>query len=127
MENFAAVNWLAVGVGVVVSFLVGWLWYSPKLFGVKWAEGSGVTLDSADKMPAFAMLAQVTALLILSTVVGLTAAIDALITAILAILAAATFVLSNGSWSQKSCYARLVDFFYVVLSGVIMIVCQGIF
>jgi hypothetical protein len=127
MENFAEVSWLAVIVGVVVSFLVGWLWYSPKLFGAKWAEGSGVSLDSADKMPAFAMLAQVAALILLATVIGLTAAVNALITAILAILAAATFVLSNGSWSQKSCYARLVDFFYVVLAGVIMIVCQGIF
>ena len=33
------VSWLAVAVGAVVSFLVGWLWYSPKLFGPKWAEG----------------------------------------------------------------------------------------
>lgn len=127
MENFAEVSWLAVVVGTVVSFLVGWLWYSPKLFGVKWAEGSKVSMDSADKMPAFAMLAQVAALLILATVIGLTAAAEALITAILVILAAATFVLSNGSWSQKSCYARSVDFFYVVLSGAIMIICQGIF
>ncbi len=26
-------NWIAVVVGAVVSFLLGWLWYSPKLFG----------------------------------------------------------------------------------------------
>ena len=127
MENFAETNWLAVFVGVVASFLVGWLWYSPKLFGVKWAEGSGVTLDSADKMPAFAMAAQLLALFLLALVIGITAAVNALITAILAILAVGTFIVSNGAWSQKSCYAVGVDFSYVVLSGVIMIICQGIF
>ena len=24
------VNWLAVGIGTVLSFMLGWLWYSPK-------------------------------------------------------------------------------------------------
>ena len=37
MEDFGAVNWLAVGVGTVAAFMVGWLWYSPLLFGKKWA------------------------------------------------------------------------------------------
>jgi hypothetical protein len=37
------VNWIAVTVGAVLAFLLGWLWYSPKLFGTKWAEGAGVT------------------------------------------------------------------------------------
>jgi hypothetical protein len=27
------VSWLAVGAGFVLSFILGWLWYSPKLFG----------------------------------------------------------------------------------------------
>ena len=34
--------------------MVGWLCYSPLLFGKKWAEGSGVELNKADKMPAAA-------------------------------------------------------------------------
>jgi hypothetical protein len=39
MEEITAnVNWLAVIVGAVLSFVLGWLWYSPKLFGTKWAE-----------------------------------------------------------------------------------------
>ena len=44
MEDFSKVSWIAVVVGTIVSFLVGWAWYSPKLFGKKWAEGSGVKL-----------------------------------------------------------------------------------
>lgn len=127
MENFAELSWLAIVVGAVVSFLVGWVWYSPILFLKKWAEGSGLPPEPPEKSPAFPMLAQVIALLLLSTVIGITATANALITAILAILTAAAFVVSNGAWCKKSCYALAVDFFYVVVSGVIMIVCQGIF
>ena len=54
MAELANVNWLAVIVGAVAAFLAGWLWYSPRLFGVKWAEGSRVELGSANEMPAFA-------------------------------------------------------------------------
>ena len=43
-EITANVNWLAVIVGAVVAFLLGWLWYSPKLFGTQWAKDVGVEL-----------------------------------------------------------------------------------
>lgn len=127
MENFAEVNWLAVAVGTLVTFLVGWLWYSPKMFLKKWAEGSGVSSEPPEKMPVLSMFFQILALLLLAVVIGITAVANALITAILAILAVAVFTLSNGAWSQKSGYAMGVDFFYVIVSGVLMIVCQGIF
>ena len=126
MEDFSSVNWLAVGLGTILSFLLGWLWYSPKVFGIKWAEGSGVTLGSAEQMPVFAMVSQLVALLLLAVVIGLTATVNALFTAIFAILAAACFVASGGSFVKKSGYAICVDFFYIVLAGVVMILCQGI-
>ena len=120
------VNWLAVIVGAVAAFLLGWLTYSPMLFGKKWAEGSGVEMNTADKMPVFAMAAQMLALLALSIVIGVTATTNALFTAILAILAAALFVASNGSFIKKSNYAITVDFGYVVAAGIVMIIVQGI-
>jgi hypothetical protein len=108
-------------------YVFGWLWYSPKLFGKRWAEGSGVSPEPPEKMPIGSMAAQVFSLFVLASVIGLTAAVNALITAILAILAVAFFTLSGGLWSQKSGYALRVDFFYVIISGVLMIVCQGVF
>lgn len=120
------VNWLAVIVGAVAAFLLGWLIYSPMLFGKKWAEGSGVEMNTADKMPVFAMAAQMLALLALSIVIGVTATTNALFTAILAILAAALFVASNGSFIKKSNYAITVDFGYVVAAGIVMIIVQGL-
>ena len=58
------VSWLAVIVGAVLSFLLGWQWYSPKLFGEKWAAGSGVKMGSGDQMPAGAMASQAIGLLL---------------------------------------------------------------
>jgi hypothetical protein len=126
MENFTSVNWLAVVVGAILSFLLGWLWYSPKLFGTKWAVGSGVSLASAEKMPVFALAAQLAALVGLSTVVGITATVNALFTAILVIVTAALFVTSSGAFVKKTQYAIRVDVFYILLAGALMIVCQGL-
>ena len=123
MDN---INWIAVIAGTIVSFLAGWLWYSPKLFGEGWAKGSGVDLGSASDMPIFAMICQLVALFLLALVVGITATTDALFTAIFAILAAAAFVLSGGAFTRKSNYAMGVDFGYIIIAGIIMIACQGL-
>jgi hypothetical protein len=127
MESFASINWIAVAVGTIVAFLVGWAWYSPRLFGTKWAEGSGVALGSADSMPVLAMVSQFVALLMLALVVGVTETTNALFTAILAILTVAIFVLSMGAFVKKSGYALAVDTGYIIVAGTIMIVAQGIF
>ena len=126
MDQPESLNILAVLIGTVVAFLFGWLIYSPKVFGVKWAEGSGVKLGDASSMPVFAMIAQLVALLLLALVIGVTATTSALGTAILAILAAAAFVVSSGAFVKKSNYALAVDGGYVVGSGAIMILAQGL-
>ena len=126
MEDFTQLNWLAIGLGVIVAFILGWLWYSPILFGEKWASGAGVRLDKSHKMPAMAMLAQLLALFCLSLVIGITAEVEALITAVLVILCCAFFAASAGGFSQKSSYAIWVDVGYRIAAGSVMIVFQGI-
>ena len=79
-ELITGVDFLAVLVGAVVSFLLGWLWFSPKLFGVKWAEGVGVSLAAPQKMPMGAMGSQIVGLLLMSRFVGVTAVSSALLT-----------------------------------------------
>lgn len=120
-------NWLALGIGVVASFLFGWLVYSPIAFGKGWAEGSGVKLGSANDMPVAAMVAQLVALALLAGVIALTAQSGALWTAALAVAAAAMFAVSNGLFVKKSTYALGVDAFYIAGSGIIMIVVQALF
>ena len=127
MNEFESVTWIAVIAGTIVSFLVGWAWYSEKLFGKKWAEGSGVDLGNASDMPVAAMVTQLIGLFVLALVVGITAQFEMLITAVLAILAVAVFAYSMGAFARKSSYALLVDFFYIIVAGVVMIGFQAIF
>ncbi len=125
-EIFNGVSWLAVIVGAVAAFLLGWLWYSPKLFGIKWAEGSGVKMGSSDQMPTAAMASQGLGLLLMSWFVGVTAVSSALWTVILATVAFAVLGFSGGTFSGKSQYARLVDAGYWLACLVVMIICEGL-
>ena len=128
MEEAASggLNWVAVIAGAVISFLVGWVWYSPKGFGARWAEGVGVRLEDASKMPPQAMILQFAGLFLLSWVIGLTAAANALITAILFILAVVCLIVANGYFAQKSQYAINTEGAYIAACGGIMIVCQAL-
>ncbi len=126
-EIITGVSWLAVIVGAVLSFVLGYFWYSPALFGVKWAEGSRVELNTADKMPIAAMVAQGVGLLLMSWFVGVTANANALYTVILATVAFTALAYSGNAFSGKSSYARLADAGYWIGCLVIMIVCQVIF
>lgn len=125
-EITGGVSWLAVLAGAVLSFLLGWLWYGPKLFGTKWAEGSGIKMNSAGAMPMGAMGSQVLGLLLMSWFVGVTANNNALYTAILATVAFTVLQFSGNSFSGKSQYARLVDAGYWVACLVVMVICQRV-
>ena len=126
-ELTTGVSWLGVIVGAVVSFLAGWLWYSPKLFGPKWAEGVGVEMGTANEMPAGAMASQGIGLLLMSWFVGVTAASEALLTVILGTVAFTVLAYSGGMFRKNSGYARNTDAGYWLVALVIMIICQGIF
>lgn len=119
------INWLAVIVGTVAAFLLGWLVYSPILFLKGWAQGSGMDAEG-DGPGGLPIVLQIIALLALSTVVGITATTDALFTAILAILACAGFVISTGGFVRKSRFALAVDGGYILAAGAVMIAAQGI-
>ena len=43
------INWLAVASVTIVSFPLGALWHSKKLFGKAWAEDSKAQVDKTDK------------------------------------------------------------------------------
>lgn len=126
-ELTTGVSILAIILGAVVSFLIGWLWYSPKLFGEKWAEGSRVEFGTASEMPVVAMVAQFVGLLLMSWFVSVTAANGLLLTVILGTIAFTVLAYSGNTFSQKTPYARNVDAGYWIIALVIMIICNGIF
>ena len=120
------VNWIAVIVGAVAAFVMGWLWYSPKVFGTKWAEGLGVELGNASEMPVGAMVTQAVGLLLMSWFVGVTAASNALLTVILATVAFTLLGYSGGMFGRQNAYVRNVNAGYWIAALVVMIVCQAI-
>lgn len=126
-ELTQGVSFLAVIVGAVVAFLAGWLWYSERLFGKKWAEGVGVELGSASDMPMGAMGLQALGLLGMSWFVGITAAHNMLLTVILATLAFTVLGMSGAAFRKQSDYARSVDAGYWLVALVIMILANAIF
>lgn len=125
-EITAGVNWLAVGVGTVLGFLLGWLWYSPKLFGKAWATGVGLDLGSASGVPATAMTLQLLATFLLAWVVGVTAAQNALLTILLVIAMVAVLIAANGAFAKKSNQAISIEAGFVVAMSAVMIIVQGI-
>ena len=121
------VNWIAVIVGAVAAFLLGWIWYSPKVFGTKWAEGVGIDMnDTTCKMPVAAMVAQAIATLLLAWVVGVTAAHNALMTMILITVTIVLLMIAGGLFSQKSTYAIFTEAGFLVAMVVVMIICQAL-
>ena len=133
MEILSSVNWLAVIVGAVVAFLVGWLWYSPMLFGKKWAAGNGVELGSASSMPVGAMVTQAIGLLLVALFVGVTEALSkqvavsiALFTFVLAVIAFGVMNASGGLFAKKPTAVVLIDFGYLIVAAIVMFLVQGI-
>ena len=123
--EFSNVNWTAVIAGTVAAFALGMIWFSPKMFGAGWAKGSHDIQPPASP-PILAMVIQFLGTSCLALVIGVTATADALMTAILAILAAALMVAGMDLFSQKSHKATMIDGGYIVTSGVVMILAQGI-
>ncbi len=121
------INWLAVIVGAIVSFLLGWLWYAPKVFGKKWAAGVGIEMGDKPKPPAMAMFTQAIGIFLLAWLVGLTATSSALLTILLIVITYIFLATSQGLFVQKSVAAIVIEQGYIVAMLIIMIITQGIF
>jgi hypothetical protein len=124
-EITANVNWLAVAVGAVLAYALGYMWYSPKLFGKKWAEGVGLK-SAPENLPVAAMTAQAAGTFLLAWVVGVTAANNALLTVILVVATIVALMLAGSLFTLKSFFAMFTETGFVVAMAVVMIAVQGI-
>lgn len=135
MEEITAVNWLAIGIGTIVSFMLGGLWYSPKLFGTKWAAGVGIELEAETGIepgkqpgqPVPALISQFIGTFFFAWLIGVLGSAEAPLTAILTILTIAILMMAGGLFSQKSHYAIFAEGGFVIVMGLIMVVCQHLF
>ena len=121
-----ALNWTAIIVGTIAAFVLGMIWFSPKMFGAAWSKGSH-DISAPDSPPILAMVLTFVGLALLAFVVSMTETNQAIGTAIAAIIAAAAIVAGMDLFSQKSGRAVLIDAGYIVACGVLMILAQAIF
>ena len=119
------VNWMAVIVGVLLAFFASWAWYSPKLFGKRWAQG--LAIDLAGAPPVAAMMLQGLGLFLLSWFVAVTAAPGALMTLLLGALAFVVLGYSGESFGGHTPAVRLINGGYWALAVVVMILTNAAF
>ncbi len=126
-EILLNINWLAVAVGAILAYMLGWLWYSPKMFGTKWMQGVGISFDDPSASPPVAaMVTQAIGTFLLAWVVGVTATHNA-VTTIILITATYIFLLAAaGLFVRKSAYAIGVEVGFVIVMVNIMMACQAI-
>ncbi len=128
-ELTVGVNWLAVIISFVLSFMLGWLWFSPKLFGKKWADGvPGVSMedDCGGKPPALAMITQALGVFGFAWLVGVTASYNALVTLMLIVITIILLIISNGKFANKSNTAVIIEAAYILDMVIIMAICQAL-
>jgi len=127
IELTEGVSWIGVSVGFVLAFMLGMVWYNPKVFGTKWATGVGISLDDGSPFPIAAMVIQLLGTFGLAWLFGITAASNELLTIILILATIILIVVSNGKYARKSNAAVTIEGGYIFAIGVIMVICQGIF
>jgi hypothetical protein len=120
---FEGVNWLAVGLGAIASFMLGWFWYSPKGFYPVWSASAKVSHDKGDPMGA-AFGSLVLGLLLYATFVGVMMARGLLGPLLLGILAFVIMGYSNNAFKKLGAASRTVDAGSWAASGVLMILAQ---
>lgn len=125
MELLLDVNWVAVIVGAVAAFALGWLWYSPKLFGTRWAAEVGIRMEDSGSA-ALAMIAQGAATFLLAWVIGVTASLNSLPLAVLIGLMVAGLIKANGLFAQKSTYAIITETGYILAMVLIMVAVHAV-
>ncbi|MCE2407189.1 MAG: DUF1761 domain-containing protein [Pseudomonadales bacterium] len=62
MELLTIVNWWAIIVASLVSFVIGWPWYGP-LFGTAWLDALGKSADEIQPSPKPFIISLVTTLI----------------------------------------------------------------
>tara|TARA_B110000858_G_scaffold198436_1_gene264965 strand:+ start:10987 stop:11373 length:387 start_codon:yes stop_codon:yes gene_type:complete len=121
-----AVNWLAVGIGAVLSFGLGALWFSPMMFGEKWAAGVGVEIGEGSAQPKAALILQLIGTCLLAWLIGITAASDALMLAILITLTISVLIAAAGLFGGNDRYAAFAEGAFPIAMLVIMVLCHAV-
>ena len=122
----AGIDWLGVAIGAVVSFVVGWLYYSDKGFYRIWSQSAGITMERGDPMGA-SFGALVVGLVLYAVWVGAMVAHGLVGLCVLGIVVFIVMGYSNNAFKKLGAVSRNVDAGSWALSGAIMLLAQWVF
>ena len=118
------VNWLAVGVSTIISYLFASFWYSSLVFGSKWADGVGLKERTQAGFSFYALVCQFFAVLLLAWINSLIMGNGSLVFIFLISLTIFFFVLTANLMSDNSNYSSLVEATFVFAITLIMTACN---
>ena len=121
------VNWLAVGLSTIISYLFASFWYSPTAFGGKWAAGLGLKDGPQGGFSMSALVCQFFATLFLAWIISLAVANDSIAFIFLISLTIFFFVLTANLMSENSNYSSVVEATFVLAISLIMTACNFLF
>ena len=125
-EIFKNLNWLAIFSGFGFSIGLGAIWFSPNLFGIKWAQGTKVDLNLKPRRNPKALVPQVIGTFLLAWFIAIAASNNQLYMVIVALLAFATLKSASGFFTQKSNYAVLTESGFILAMGTVMIIAHAL-
>ncbi len=125
-DLFGGVSWPGVLAGALLAFAVGWFWYSAKGFYPAWSASAGVRHRPGDPMGA-AFGSLIVGLLLYSLFVGVMVARGQTGPLILGIVTFIILGYSNNAFKKLGAVSRAVDAGSWAVSGLLMLIAQGIF
>ena len=123
-ELASGINWSAVLAGAVASYLAGWLWYSPKMFGERWVKAANVTYT--DTPPAAAMAMHFGGMVLLSWFVGVMAREEMLAATMLLMVALVVLGYAVDGYLRIRTDGKLINAGYGIVMILVMVVAQAL-
>lgn len=124
IELTTGINWSAVVVAAAISFIAGWLWYSPRRFGQKWARAANVTLDETPPVAAMAM--HFSGMVLLSWFIGIMAREGLLAATFLLMIAGAVLGYATDGYLRIRAEGKLINAGYWMAMILIMVAAQAL-
>ena len=118
------INWWAVVAAAVISFFAGWLWYSPKLFGDRWARAANVSYS--DIPPAAAMAMHFIGMVLLSWFVAIMAREELMAATVLFMIAGAVLGYATDGYLKIRTEGKLINAGYWMAMVLIMMAAQAL-
>lgn len=122
METFfSQIEWAPVLVSTIVAFMVGWAWYSPKLFYEKWQNGlpKPPVWHAPMWMPMFAQFGST---LFLAIIINFAMQAGYTTLIVLIVFTIAGFIKANGMYSGKTKMAISIEATYILVMSIIIYV-----